>query len=269
MAKLSAVGIGVLAIALALAGGAGFNISVLVGMAFCFASSVNFPALLLALWWPRFNTMGAVVGMSSGLIASTTLIVLSAPVWPGADSDTGSPLGDYGLDNPAIFSHPDRVPGLLPGHGAVEGEGQRPRVPRALGALGDRARGRGLGAARRCAASRGSPRAAPEPVGLVAGRRRAHAGAHPDPHRQPRGRGEGRVAAGGAARGGRPRGDLARARARADEPDRADAQPRRAARAVPDRAPRHGAAGQAPTGRATRSRPRSTAAACTGAGRAT
>ena len=66
MAKLSAVGIGVLAIALALAGGAGFNISVLVGMAFCYASSVNFPALLLALWWPRFNTMGAVVGMSSG-----------------------------------------------------------------------------------------------------------------------------------------------------------------------------------------------------------
>jgi cation/acetate symporter len=106
VAKLSAVGIGVLAIAVALAGGAGFNISVLVGMAFCYASSVNFPALLLALWWRRFNTMGAVVGMLSGLIASTTLIVLSAPVWPGADSDTGSPLGDYGLDNPAIFCIP-------------------------------------------------------------------------------------------------------------------------------------------------------------------
>ena len=86
VAKLSAVGIGVLAIAVALAGGAGFNISVLVGMAFCFASSVNFPALLLALWWRRFNTMGAVVGMLSGLISSTVLIVLSAPVWPGADS---------------------------------------------------------------------------------------------------------------------------------------------------------------------------------------
>ena len=106
MAKIAAVGIGVLAIALALAGGAGFNISVLVGMAFCFASSVNFPALLLALWWRRFNTMGAVVGMLSGLIASTALIVLSAPVWPGADSDTGSPLGSLGLDNPAIFCIP-------------------------------------------------------------------------------------------------------------------------------------------------------------------
>jgi cation/acetate symporter len=106
VAKLSAVGIGILAIVVALAGGAGFNISVLVGMAFCYASSVNFPALLLALWWRRFNTMGAVIGMSSGLIASTALIVLSAPVWPGADSDTGSPLGEYGLDNPAIFCIP-------------------------------------------------------------------------------------------------------------------------------------------------------------------
>ena len=67
---------------------------------------MNFPALLLALWWRRFNTMGAVVGMLSGLIASTALIVLSAPVWPGADSDTGSPLGSLGLDNPAIFCIP-------------------------------------------------------------------------------------------------------------------------------------------------------------------
>jgi cation/acetate symporter len=106
VAKVAAVGIGVLAIALALAGGAGFNISVLVGMAFCFAASVNFPALLLALWWRRFNTMGAVVGMLSGLIASTVLIVMSAPVWPGADSDTGSPLGSLGLANPALFCIP-------------------------------------------------------------------------------------------------------------------------------------------------------------------
>ena len=55
--------IGVLAIALALVGGAEFNVSVLVGLAFCFASSVTFPALLLALWWREFNTMGAIVGM--------------------------------------------------------------------------------------------------------------------------------------------------------------------------------------------------------------
>jgi cation/acetate symporter len=102
VAKVAAVGIGVLAIVLALVGGAEFNVSVLVGLAFCFASSVTFPALLLALWWREFNTMGAVVGMSAGMISSTVLIILSNPVWPGETS----PLGSLALDNPAIFCIP-------------------------------------------------------------------------------------------------------------------------------------------------------------------
>jgi len=102
VAKVAAIVIGVLAIALALAGGAEFNVSVLVGLAFCFASSVTFPALLLALWWREFNTMGAIVGMLSGLLSSTVLIILSNPVWPGATS----PLGSLALDNPAIFCIP-------------------------------------------------------------------------------------------------------------------------------------------------------------------
>jgi cation/acetate symporter len=103
VAKVAAVGIGVLSIVLALIGGAEFNVSVLVGLAFCFASSVTFPALLLALWWREFNTMGAVVGMLSGLISSAVLIMFSNPVWPGEDN---SPLGPLALDNPAIFTIP-------------------------------------------------------------------------------------------------------------------------------------------------------------------
>jgi cation/acetate symporter len=67
---------------------------------------VNFPALLLALWWRRFNTMGAVAGMSTGMIASIVLIIMSPPVWPGADTATGSPLGSLGLANPALFCIP-------------------------------------------------------------------------------------------------------------------------------------------------------------------
>jgi cation/acetate symporter len=102
VAKVAAVAIGVLSIVLALIGGAEFNVSVLVGLAFCFASSVTFPALLLALWWRSFNTMGAVVGMLSGLISSAVLIMFSNPVWPGATS----PLGSLALDNPAIFTIP-------------------------------------------------------------------------------------------------------------------------------------------------------------------
>ena len=102
VAKVAAVAIGVLAIGLALLGGAEFNVSVLVGLAFCFASSVTFPALLLALWWREFNTTGAITGMLAGLISSAVLIILSNPVWPGATS----PLGSLALDNPAIFCIP-------------------------------------------------------------------------------------------------------------------------------------------------------------------
>ena len=106
VAKIAAAGIGVLAIVLAIAGGAGFNVSALVGLAFCVAASANFPALVLALFWPRFNTAGAVTGIISGVVISAVLILLSPPVWPGADSVTGSPLGPLGLENPAIFCIP-------------------------------------------------------------------------------------------------------------------------------------------------------------------
>ena len=106
VAKIAAAGIGILAILLALAAGSGFNITVLVGLAFTIAASANFPALLFALSWRRFNTTGAVVGILTGVISSLVLIVLSPQVWPGADTDTGSPLGSLGLANPAIFTIP-------------------------------------------------------------------------------------------------------------------------------------------------------------------
>ena len=35
----------------------------MVGLAFAVAASANFPALLLALTWRRFNTTGAVTGV--------------------------------------------------------------------------------------------------------------------------------------------------------------------------------------------------------------
>jgi cation/acetate symporter len=105
VARLSALGIGVMAMVIAILGGAGFNVSVLVGLAFCVAASANLPALLFALFWPRFNTTGAVVGVLGGLTASLVLIILSPAVWPGPDSE-GSPLGSFGLANPAIFSIP-------------------------------------------------------------------------------------------------------------------------------------------------------------------
>ena len=90
VARAASIGMAVIAMAATLAIGSGFNVSVLVSMAFVFAASANFPTLLFALTWRRFNTTGAVTGVVVGCIASVVMIVLSPPVWPGPDSQ-GSP----------------------------------------------------------------------------------------------------------------------------------------------------------------------------------
>jgi cation/acetate symporter len=102
VARVAALSIGVIAIAIAIIGGAGLNVSFMVGLAFAVAASANFPALLLALTWRRFNTTGAVVGVIVGVVSSITLIILSPTVWPGPDSE-GSP---FPLSNPGIVSIP-------------------------------------------------------------------------------------------------------------------------------------------------------------------
>ena len=79
-----------------------FNVSILVCLAFAVAASANLPALLMALFWPRFNTTGAVVGVLGGLLVSLVVIAFSPPVWPGPDGE-GSPIP---LANPAIISIP-------------------------------------------------------------------------------------------------------------------------------------------------------------------
>ena len=60
VARIAAISIGVIAIVVAVIGGEGLNVSFMVGLAFAVAASANFPALLLALTWRRFNTTGAV-----------------------------------------------------------------------------------------------------------------------------------------------------------------------------------------------------------------
>ncbi len=49
--------------------------------------------------------MGAVWGVLLGVTSAILLIVVSPKVWPGADSDTGSPIG-WTLANPGIISIP-------------------------------------------------------------------------------------------------------------------------------------------------------------------
>jgi cation/acetate symporter len=105
VAKIAAVSIGAIAIAIAVIGGSGLNVSFMVGLAFAVAASANFPALLLALTWRRFNTTGAVTGVLFGVISSIALVIISPTVWPGADSEGGA-LAWYSLANPAIISVP-------------------------------------------------------------------------------------------------------------------------------------------------------------------
>jgi cation/acetate symporter len=102
VARIAAFAIGAVAIVVAILGGEGLNVSFMVGLAFAVAASANFPALLLALTWRRFNTAGAVTGVLFGLVSSIGLIILSPTVWPGPDSE-GSP---FGLENPGIISIP-------------------------------------------------------------------------------------------------------------------------------------------------------------------
>jgi len=104
VARIAAVSIGAIAIAVAIIGGEGLNISFMVGLAFAVAASANFPALLLALTWKRFNTRGAVTGVLFGIVSSVFLVIVSPKVWPGPDSE-GSPIG-WTLANPGIVSIP-------------------------------------------------------------------------------------------------------------------------------------------------------------------
>jgi cation/acetate symporter len=105
VAKLAALGVGAISIGVAIIGGAGLNVSFMVGLAFAVAASANFPALLLALTWRRFNTTGAITGVLFGVISSVGLVIISPTVWPGPDSEGGA-LSWYTLTQPGLISVP-------------------------------------------------------------------------------------------------------------------------------------------------------------------
>ena len=142
VAKLAAVGVGALAIGIAIIGGEGLNVSFMVGLAFAVAASANFPALLLALSWRRFNTSGAVTGVLFGVISSIALVVVSPTVWPGADSEGGA-LYVLLAREPGHHQRAARVLRMLAWHHAGPRQGHRPQLRRAVRALGDRSRRRG------------------------------------------------------------------------------------------------------------------------------
>ena len=137
VAKIAALSIGAIAIIVAVIGGAGLNVSFMVGLAFAVAASANFPALLLALTWRRFNTAGAVTGVLFGVVSSIALVIVSPKVWPGAGHRQGSPVG-WELANPGIVSIPLGFIGCWLGTMLSQGARRRADLPRALRPVGDR-----------------------------------------------------------------------------------------------------------------------------------
>jgi cation/acetate symporter len=74
------------------------NVAFLVGLAFAIAASANVPAILLTLFWRRFNTAGMISGMVVGLVSSVLLILLSSSIM-GTNAI-------FPLTNPGIVSIP-------------------------------------------------------------------------------------------------------------------------------------------------------------------
>ncbi len=106
VARIASVMVAVVSILLALFA-QNLNVAFLTVLALGIAASANLPVILCTIYWKRFNTMGAIMGMLFGLISSVVLVMLSPNVWspiPGAAIFTGDPL--FHMLNPTIITVP-------------------------------------------------------------------------------------------------------------------------------------------------------------------
>ncbi|WP_284139611.1 MULTISPECIES: cation acetate symporter [unclassified Virgibacillus] len=81
------------------------NVTFLVSLTFIVAASSNFPVLLLTIYWKRFNKVGAMTGMISGLIASFVFVVLGPHIM-NLDGGWISREPIFQLSNPGIVVIP-------------------------------------------------------------------------------------------------------------------------------------------------------------------
>ena len=102
LSKIASVVIGIIAVAL------GYlfekqNVAFMVGLAFSVAASINFPVLLMSMFYKDMTTKGALIGGYLGLVSSVALVILSPTVWVDV---LGFPKGSapFPYSNPALFS---------------------------------------------------------------------------------------------------------------------------------------------------------------------
>jgi cation/acetate symporter len=81
----------------------GQNVAYMVGLAFAIAASANFPALLMAIFWRRFTTWGAVASILVGAVSALVLIYISPTI---QEDVLGHDSSLFPLRNPALISMP-------------------------------------------------------------------------------------------------------------------------------------------------------------------
>ncbi|MEQ8514640.1 MAG: cation acetate symporter, partial [Chromatocurvus sp.] len=102
LTRLTTLAIGLIAVALGIL----FqreNVAFIATMPMVVAASVNFPILLLCLYWSGLTTRGAVSGALAGLISSVGLIIIGPQVWV---SVLGFERAIFPYDYPALFTLP-------------------------------------------------------------------------------------------------------------------------------------------------------------------
>jgi len=102
VARVATLALGIVAVGLGITF-KGQNVAFMVSLAFAIAASANFPALVLAIFWRRYTTAGAVTSMATGTIATLVLIYLS----PTIQVDIlGHSSAWFPLKNPALITLP-------------------------------------------------------------------------------------------------------------------------------------------------------------------
>lgn len=98
--KGASIALGILAILLGIVF-KGQNVAFTVGLAFAIAASVNFPIILLCIYWKNLTTKGVVYGGLIGLISVLSFVILSPSIWV---TIFGFKKAIFPYDYPAIFS---------------------------------------------------------------------------------------------------------------------------------------------------------------------
>ena len=102
VARLATLALGVVAVGLGITF-KGQNVAFMVSLAFAIAASANFPALVLAIFWRRYTTAGAVTSMAVGTVGTLLLIYLSPTIQVDILGQGGA---WFPLKNPAMVTLP-------------------------------------------------------------------------------------------------------------------------------------------------------------------